>query len=73
MVNKAALRDPMPDPKFPQAVPSSTMTLVPTHGLRWNGDVLEQRFTSTSGNTEYWIPVPKINQPKGIPRAYGEF
>lgn len=39
------------------------MTLIPTHGLRWNFGVLEQRFLRTNGSTEVWVPVPDVRKP----------
>lgn len=37
-----------------------TETLIPSHGLRWNNGVLEQRYTKTNGYTEVWKPVPVV-------------
>lgn len=37
--------------------------LIPTHGLRWNGNVLEQRFLGLGGSPEYWVPVPQREKP----------
>lgn len=39
------------------------MNLIPTHGLRWNFGVLEQRFLRTNGSTEVWVPVPDVTKP----------
>jgi hypothetical protein len=37
--------------------------LIPTHGLRWNFGVLEQRYLKLDGSTEVWLPVPDTKAP----------
>jgi hypothetical protein len=44
------------------------MTLIPTHGLRWNNGVLEQRYIDTGGRNEIWRPVPSV-QENAAPRS----
>jgi hypothetical protein len=47
-----------------QALPTK---LIPTHGLRWNGGILEQRFLGLGGSPEYWVPVPSLPKIKPEP------
>lgn len=42
--------------------------LIPTHGLRWNGGILEQRYLGLGGMPEYWIPVPDQQKIKPEPK-----